>query len=141
MPRNDMVCNKEVLEANKKILFEDYKEGMPQGHEFHDRQRYIKVKDKILSEISNATNDQTVDLTWLQAEFRELYTQIKGSGDVSAQRKMLELGRQIVKNKTEMLKDMKDIEDVSTDRKVQILTTLIKKKVQDDKLLPKEIPE
>lgn len=141
MPRNDMVCDKEVLEANKKILFEDYKEGMPPGHEFHDRQRYIKVKDKILSEISNATNDQTVDLTWLQAEFRELYTQIKGSGDVAAQRKMLELGRQIVKNKTEMLKDMKDIEDVSTDRKVQILTTLIKKKVQDDKLLPKEIPE
>lgn len=141
MRKKEVVMDVADFKRNKGILIEEYQEGEPPTHEFHDRQRYLNVKNRVLSEIENATNDQTVDLTWLQAEFRELYGKFKENGDMAGQRKMLELGRQIVKNKTEMLKDMKEIEDVSTDKKVQILTTLIKKKVKEEKLLPEEIKE
>ena len=46
----------------------------------------------MLSQLDDATKDKTVDIEWLQAEFRELYSKFKENGDSNNQRKMIDSG-------------------------------------------------
>ena len=119
----------ETFEEAKAMIMEFGEK--PEISDFQAYNDYRRISERVLSQLDDATKDKTVDIEWLQAEFRELYSKFKENGDSNNQRKMIDSGRQIVKMKVELMKDIKQIEtNVPLEQKLTKLTALVKTKAQ-----------
>lgn len=119
----------ETFEEAKAMIMEFGEK--PEISDFQAYNDYRRISERVLSQLDDATKDKTVDIEWLQQEFRELYGKFKENGDTNNQRKMLDSGRQIVKMKVELMKDIKQIEtNVPLEQKLTKLTALVKTKAQ-----------
>lgn len=115
--------------------------GKPEISDFQAYNDYRRISERVLSQLDDQTKDKTVDIEWLQAEFRELYSKFKENGDSNNQRKMIDSGRQIIKMKVELMKDIKQIEtSVPLEQKLTRLTALVRTKAKE-KLLDGVINE
>ena len=129
----------ETFEEAKAMIMEFGEK--PEISDFQAYNDYRRISERVLSQLDDATKDKTVDIEWLQAEFRELYNKFKENGDSNNQRKMIDSGRQIIKMKVELMKDIKQIEtSVPLEQKLTRLTALVRTKAKE-KLLDGVINE
>ena len=129
----------ETFEEAKALIMEFG--DKPEISDFQGYNDYRRISERVLSQLDDQTKDKTVDIEWLQAEFRELYSKFKENGDSNNQRKMIDSGRQIIKMKVELMKDIKQIEtSVPLEQKLTRLTALVRTKAKE-KLLDGVINE
>jgi len=129
----------ETFEEAKAMIMEFG--AKPEISDFQAYNDYRRISERVLSQLDDQTKDKTVDIEWLQAEFRELYSKFKENGDSNNQRKMIDSGRQIIKMKVELMKDIKQIEtSVPLEQKLTRLTALVRTKAKE-KLLDGVINE